>query len=255
MHTVEQDGVSTDFIGAWQAALKHLSVMGGDSIRWLRAYLDQPFAEHLSFVLGNQLFFVYVQAAEFQDLPTEEVFLWCSKQANAIPCRLPMVVAAGEWTRRNQGWGLNHAVTGKPVDPAALVSEELILMTDWEVHDVGIQVVAQHLSRENCSVISRQPDPRIFPQLWFDDNGHSFWALVNATRDPAALPRLNEGIRAQAQTMAQELGSRGFFGSVLVTSCDAVVDDEGNWENLTPLFRGHPLQVSFDGLQPAFSVS
>ena len=174
MHTVEQDGVSTDFIGAWQAALKHLSVMGGDSIRWLRAYLDQPFAEHLSFVLGNQLFFVYVQAAEFQDLPTEEVFLWCSKQANAIPCRLPMVVAAGEWTRRNQGWGLNHAVTGKPVDPAALVSEELILMTDWEVHDVGIQVVAQHLSRENCSVISRQPDRGSFPNCGLMITGTPF---------------------------------------------------------------------------------
>ena len=128
-------------------------------------------------------------------------------------------------------------------------------MTDWEVHNVGIQVVAQHVVNEKCSLISRQPDPDIHPQLWFDDNGHPFWALVSAARDPAAISRIEDDLRARAQTFTQQLGSRGFFGAVLVVASDAMADEAGEWSNIAPLFRGHPLQVSFDGLKPVFPLN
>ena len=255
MYSVDQPGASANFVAAWKAALGHLDALGGGRLRWLRAHLDQPFAEHLSFLFGNQLFFIYVPAAEYANTPTEEVFLKLSGKANAIPCLLSMECSADNWSPANGGWGLVHAVSGETVDPPGLVSEELVAMTDWEVHNVGIQVVAQHLVNENCSLISRQPDPDIHPQLWFDDNGHSFWALVSTTRDPAAISRIEDDLRARAQTFTQQLGSRGFFGAVLVVASDAMSDETGEWSNITPLFRGHPLQVSFDGLKPVFPLN
>jgi hypothetical protein len=41
------------------------------------------------------------------------------------------------------GWGLLDAETRNPVDPAALVTDEKIEMTPWEVHDSKFQQIKQ----------------------------------------------------------------------------------------------------------------
>ena len=48
--------------GGWSAAGRHLSHQAGGQVQsWLRAHLTPPFLEHLSFSLGNQLFFIRVE--------------------------------------------------------------------------------------------------------------------------------------------------------------------------------------------------
>lgn len=61
MHNIEMQEMSPDFLKCWQAAGMHLDkqVQGGIK-SWLRAHPYPPVLEHLSFRLGNQLFFVRV---------------------------------------------------------------------------------------------------------------------------------------------------------------------------------------------------
>jgi len=54
--------MSRAFFGCWQAVGEHLDRQVDSGIRsWLRAHPYPPFLEHLSFRLGNQLFFVRVE--------------------------------------------------------------------------------------------------------------------------------------------------------------------------------------------------
>ena len=58
--------VTDDFIQCWQATGRHLQCQVEGGPVWIRAHLDQPFMEHLSFRLGNQLFFVRIEDADGQ---------------------------------------------------------------------------------------------------------------------------------------------------------------------------------------------
>ena len=62
MHEIEMQEISPEFLKCWHAAALHLNkqVQGGIQA-WLRNNPYPPFLEHLSFRLGNQLFFVRVE--------------------------------------------------------------------------------------------------------------------------------------------------------------------------------------------------
>ena len=60
MYEIEQGELPQEFTFAWQCAGQHIQKMGQEGVQWLRANLNPPIAEHLSFRLGNQLIFVYV---------------------------------------------------------------------------------------------------------------------------------------------------------------------------------------------------
>ena len=54
--------VSEEFVNCWNAAGLHIQNQAqGDLQSWLRANLNPPFLEHLSFRLGNQLFFIQIE--------------------------------------------------------------------------------------------------------------------------------------------------------------------------------------------------
>lgn len=57
--------VSAEFAQCWQVAGRHLQAqLQGSNQFWLKATLVPPFLEHLSFRLGNQLFFIRIEDAE-----------------------------------------------------------------------------------------------------------------------------------------------------------------------------------------------
>ena len=65
MHDIPMSEVTPEFARCWQAAGMHIErAAGGQLSGWLRAHLNPPFLEHLSFRLGNQLFFLRVEDAE-----------------------------------------------------------------------------------------------------------------------------------------------------------------------------------------------
>ena len=55
-----------------------------------RTKLTPPVREHLSFRLGNQIFFVWVEV-EKEQFGSYDLFNHACEQANAIPCILPIV--------------------------------------------------------------------------------------------------------------------------------------------------------------------
>lgn len=62
MHEIETHEIFEAFFPCWKAVRIHLSKQVDSGIQtWLRGHPNPPFLEHLSFRLGNQLFFVRVE--------------------------------------------------------------------------------------------------------------------------------------------------------------------------------------------------
>lgn len=70
MHGIEMHEASEEFSRCWQAAGLHLQGQVQEGLIWLKVDLAPPFLEHLSFRLGNQLFFVRIEDADsVMDIP------------------------------------------------------------------------------------------------------------------------------------------------------------------------------------------
>lgn len=251
MHLIQQEEPSEEFQAAWLAAGKHIQSQSDGGVNWIRADLGMPFIEHLSFRLGNQLFFVFVEAAEFELAYMYEGFIRLSKIANAIPCVLKMEKAIASYKPSHTGWGLTHAITKELVDPLALISEELIEMTDWELHDFAINIVKRKLREEGKNVYSTCSDFAIQPSLWFEENGEDNWVVINAYRHPNALTGPPEDIEKIAEFVSVR-NANGYFAIVgIVNSNDPLDPDAQVNGNYLPIFRGHGMFVRFNGIQLA----
>jgi hypothetical protein len=65
MPEVEMHEASPEFAECWRAAVRQLARQAGGSLNsWLRVHLTPPFLEHLSFGLGNQVFFIRITDAD-----------------------------------------------------------------------------------------------------------------------------------------------------------------------------------------------
>src|SRR5215217_3275827 len=101
MHEIEMHEPSEEFARCWQAAGQHIQRQVQGSINsWLKASLNPPFLEHLSFRLGNQLFFVRVEDVEGRlEVPgTREGLLMIARECKGHACIMPMREKAGTWS-------------------------------------------------------------------------------------------------------------------------------------------------------------
>lgn len=246
MYEIEQEDPPKEFAIAWQSAGMHIQKMGQEGINWLRATLNPPLAEHLSFRLGNQLIFVYVDTDVFPFMgKRKQLFLNVSEEATATPCVMKMQQRLRGFEPVLGGWGLVHAKTGHDVDPASLVSDELIEMSDWELHDFSVQVVRDQLAKERKKVFSSQSSLHIDPSIWFEDGGKPFWVVVRSGRYPQQKAPRPENLAAIAESCAK-MSPNGYFASVTAANAnDPFTSDKG-----MPLYRGHGLYFRYEGLEP-----
>ncbi len=252
MHDIKMQEMSDEFLKCWQAAGVHLNkqVQGGIQ-SWLRAHPYPPFLEHLSFRLGNQLFFVRVEDVDCKEQgPGSLHGLHAVAHGNrGHACILPMKkkFSKCEWMPQESGWGLVDAATGRPVDPFALVTDEKIEMTDWELHDMAVQIVRDFLEGKNYQLMTWQSNPDVDPSLWFvGDSGGPEWIVVRAVRYPikqAQRPANWQGIANQCTRMSRT----GHFASVSIASMDQRFMSPN--EPVEPLWRGHAMHVRFSGLE------
>lgn len=248
MYPVEQEEPSADFKQAWSAAGRHIQSQADIGLSWLRANLNLPMAEHLSFRIGNQIFFVYVEAAEFNLESRFQLFLKVCKIAEAIPCLMPMENIFGQWRPKHGFWGLISPDSMRLINPLDYVSDELVEMTDWEIHDFAIQVVCSFLENQGKKIISRQPSMEIFPSLWFRDESGSNYVVVSAGRYPNSEIPMPSNIQKIKETYHAE-SMNGYFAAVIfVNSKDPFDPDAKNNGNYLPLYRGHPVLPKFNGL-------
>ena len=249
MNIIEQEKPSKEFQQAWLAAAQHINSRCQDGIAWIRNNLSRPFVEHLSFRIGNQIFFIFVDAAEFKLSARYDVFVNFANLAGATPCFMPMSKNIAKYEPAEAGWGLRHAVTNEHVNPLDMVSDELIEMTDWELYDLSVDFVKKALQKEGKSVYSSCSDIRISPSFWFEENNLHYWVVVRAGRYPTVSIKVPDNINQIAASFAG-MGEAGFFASVVVANADDPFDaDAKETGNFLPLYRGHGMRVKYSGIQ------
>ena len=249
-YPIPMNEVTDDFVRCWQAAGQHLqSQIEEGALNFFRANLTPPFLEHLSFRLGNQIFFIHVtdDQGELQKPSTLEATFTAAEMCKGIPCQMVMQRSTTGWVPKFGGWGLTHAETGESVSPLDLVSDELIEMSDWELQDFAIQIVRDHLEKEGYQIDSTVSDTNIDPQIWFkESDGQLSYAVVRGVRYPEKEANLPHNIEGIMDYCAQKTKS-GYFGSVAVANANEAFDPDGGG---MPLWRGHGLMVGFQGLMP-----
>ncbi len=157
LYEIDMQTMSGEFLECWKAAGIHLSKQVDGELGWLRADPRPPFVEHLSFRLGNQLFFVRVEDIDGKVRGPGSLLglLSIAEKANGRACILPMKKPVGEgWMSDLNDWGLLDAETRRPINPAMLVSEEKIEMTPWEVHNMAVQVVRDYIQNQGFQLMS-----------------------------------------------------------------------------------------------------
>jgi hypothetical protein len=222
--------------------------MAQGNVPWLKANLNPPFLEHLSFRMGNQLYFVRLEDVEGRlEVPgNREGVLAIAEGCKGHACIVPMRRRGTEWSAEGPGWGFFDLRTGRPIDPVALISDELVEMTDWELQDFAVMVVKDQLAKQGRTLMSWQGNPSVDPSIWFVGDHGPEWVVVRAARYPAKSVEPPANWRAIADSCAR-LGKSGHFASVGVASADDAFDPTGAIPT-TPLWRGHAMVVRFNGL-------
>lgn len=252
MFDIDMQEMTSEFMDCWKAAGDHIDkqVQGGMQ-SWLRCQPYPPFLEHLSFRIGNQVFFVRVEDADERiDGPGSlrgllKIADGCQGHACVMPMKKKSM--AGVWTAVRSGWGLVNARTGAEVDPAQLVTDEKIEMTDWELQDFAVQVVRTQLKNEGFQVLLWQGNPSVDPAIWFvGESKGPEWVVVRAVRFPGNDVPKPENWAAIADGCARR-SKIGHFAQVAFASTDQPFKSEG--EKPVPLWRGYGTHVGYQGLE------
>ena len=140
-----------------------------------------------------------------------------------------------------------NPATNEPIDPLALVSNEKIEMTDWEVHDFAVQVVRDHvLEKLGHKFMSSQSDQEIDPSIWFVGDDGQEWIVVRSARYPRGDAPRPDNLTDIAD-LCSKLGKKGYFASVCFANVDDPFDPTGE-NSALPLWRGHEAFIKFEGL-------
>lgn len=251
MYEIENQEASPEFEKCWKAAGSHIQRQAQDGLHsWLRAHLSPPFLEHLSFRLGNQLFFIRIEDVDdhLQVPGSLHGLLAVADGCKGHACLMPMKkdFLGGGWVPDSQGWGFLDARTNMPINPLTLVTAEKIEMTAWELHDFAVQVVKGQLEKEGHELMSSQGNPGVDPAIWFvGDSKRPEWVVVRAERYPARDAQRPDNWNSIAKSCAK-LSNIGHFASVAFVSVDQTFDTAS--DNPVPLWRGHGVHVSYRGL-------
>jgi hypothetical protein len=243
---IEMHEVSDKFVQCWQAAGRHLQSKTHDGqLDWLKAKLDPPFLEHLSFRMGNQLFYVRIDDVDGNVHGPGNLngFRTIADGCKGHACRMPMRLNGKNWETTEPGWGLIDDATDRLISPDNLITDEKIEMTDWEVHDSATQVVRDYVTDKlGHQLMSSQGNPNVDPSIWFVGEDGPEWIVVRSGRFPVKDANRPKNLADIAASCAH-LSKVGHFASVTVANSDGSFG----------LWRGHGMHVRFVGLEPAVS--
>lgn len=248
MYDIAMQGPSSEFLECWKAAGLHLDRQVQDGIRsWLRVDPTPPFLEHISFRLGNQLFFVRLYDVDQRvEMPGSIQGLFSvADGCKGHVCIMPMRRRHHGWVAAAGGWGLVDARTGTTVDPVKLITDEKIEMTLWELQDFAVQVVRNSLTQDGYQLMSWQSNPAVNPSIWFVGDGKvPEWVVVRAGR----FPEKDLERPSNWQEIAAHCRSHiGHFAPVVFVSMEQPFLSAQ--EEPVPLWRGYGVNVCYVGLQ------
>lgn len=257
MYPIDMTPMSDEFRTLWFAAGSHLqSCMDGGANTWLRSHHTPPYLEHLSFILGNQLFFIFLIDADgvVESPGSLRGLQRVTEACQGVPCLMPMRRAIGTdvWHPATPGWGLLHAATHEPVMPPELISDEAIEMTDWELQDFAVKIVRNDLEAKGHELMSWNADPEVSPNIWFvGDSQGPEWITVRAARYPSRCAIRPDNL-ATLELSVHGFPCIGHFASVSFANADDPFDPmASSTGNFLPLWRGHKAAAFYDGLESA----
>jgi len=129
-----------------------------------------------------------------------------------------------------------------PIDPASLITDEDIEMSDWELQDFAVQVVRQCIEEDGFELMSWQSNPEVNPSIWFTGHNGPEWVMVRAVRYPlenAEIPHFVNEVEESCKTT----GKTGHFASVGVVCIGSMMEGDDR------ILRGHGLIPNYKGLQ------
>lgn len=169
--------------------------------------------------------------------------------ANGRACTLPMRrrFPDAEWVAAMPGWGLLDAQTRIPIDPVALITDQNIAMTPWEIHDMAVQIVRDQLEQKGYELMSWQGHPEVDPSIWFiGKSGRPEWVVVRSATFPSDRAERPGNWQAIAAGCAK-MSPTGHFASVVLVSGDQSFASHD--EAPVPLWRGRGMHARFTGLE------
>lgn len=247
MYDIESSEASDEFKLCWRYAGAYLEQQAGGKINsWLKVELTPPFLEHLSFRLGNQLFYIQIEDVDgVVDAPGgRDGLFYIADRCGGHACLMPMKKIGEHWRPVLPGWGLQDARTQQLINPVEQITNEKIEITDWELQDFAVQVVRDSLRAEGKEVMSTQGNPEIDPSIWFVGKDGPEWVVVRAVRYPenrAAIP----GNISKIADGCRKLSPIGHFASVGIANEDAMKDSSA-----TKIYRGYGAIINYRGLEP-----
>lgn len=168
MREITMADPSRDFLAMWSAAGNHIQSFFEDGLKsWLKVEPRPPFPEHLSFRLGNQVFFIrFEDVDERAEVPgNREGLLMVAEGWNSYPCLMPMHRSLRGWEPDRPGWGMIDLRDGKSINPSMLVTDDPVAMTDWELLDFAVQVVRHDLKERGYEIMSSNSTPEVDPNI------------------------------------------------------------------------------------------
>ena len=255
MHKIPMEEFSEEFARSFHAAGSHIQAMADCSnlpspqiFGWIKSRLTPPFLEHLSFRVGNQLFFIRIESSNgLTDGPGSRAGLYeIANGCKGHACLIPMRKNGSKWRPDAPGWGLLNVASLSMIDPPMLVTDEKIVMTNWELRDFSVQIVRNYIiDNLGFQVMSFQSNPQVDPSIWFiGDHGPEYVVVREARHNNETITRPSN--LSAIVDNCRPLSRIGHFAPVAFSLYDPHHPDSKQ----RPLWRGHQLNVEFQGLLP-----
>jgi hypothetical protein len=215
--------ITEDFEACWLSAGRHLNLRVQDAgAWWLRAELP-CFREHLSFALGNQLFFIQFYDVDNPNNGWKQIIRLetIANDANGFPCLMPMRKIDDTWEAVISGWGLIDLLNEQQIDPFQKISDEPIEMTQWEIHDFGIQSVKRYLVENGWEIASWQSDLGVNPSIFASKNDEFCGFVVRTSNKGSETGQRPENCNSIAKQMSQRGWGAKFVGLKVASADDA----------------------------------
>lgn len=227
-----------------------LDKLGERSHEWLKAEPRHPSFADFIFRVGNRVYAVLMARVEHANQRSNrlvnlqisvvtferDIFLRDCKRFNMQPLFFPVWMDSR--TPLSKGWNLLIPESGVPLDPAA--ERDLphpVPMSEWELCNLRVNIVLDHLRGQGLQILSWQDIPDISPHILYRAaDGALCWVIVTSTRSTESFPKSSE-INSQLPDSPNE--TRGYVARVGLGS----VEDPS-----LPPSRGEAFFTMFTGL-------
>lgn len=137
----------------------------------------------------------------------------------------------------------------KHINEAELASDESVLMSKWEFHDLAIKIVRTHIKEKlKKAVFSFQNVLGLDPQIWFcdEDGKNKSWVMVRHFAYPAKEPeeKKTEDLIASVKGNVNRRGNTVYQG--YTAKAEFMVSD--NEEDKSRIYRGALITADFDDI-------